>query len=224
MSQIEAWYDSPDSEGFFNAEMSLIQASLRNVFGYHSLLISPYQLFLSQLSLKNFAHGIQLKTKANDLCAGALECQINELPFIDSSLDAIILVHVVEWIDDVAELLAQLSETLRSGGSLFILIDEPWVSRAVLSVGDTRGYADYWFSKERLQPSINVCGLELQSVNQAIFGWPMLGAYRYKKNRFNQLLPGNVSLYHLKKTNHLVTPVTQKRMNKTVPISSAVRP
>ncbi len=106
------------------AETLLARDALEDVFGFDLLQIGHWGQDRFLLGAARTQHATVV---AEGACAGvSLNAQFSALPFAADSIDAVLLPHTLELVDDPYAVLREAERILRPEGSLMICGFNPW--------------------------------------------------------------------------------------------------
>jgi SAM-dependent methyltransferase len=114
LERLGAWYATPLGEVLEAAELTAVRESLATLFGYHLVLVAPpWQA--SPLEASRIPH--RLVMPCSWQADAGLVGRPQRLPMATDSLDAIILPHVLEHVQQPHEVLREVDRCLVPGGA-----------------------------------------------------------------------------------------------------------
>ncbi len=131
LPQIEQWFECDNGERFLEREQQFINRALGNVFGYHLLQLSinpKVKLYEDSRVQTNY----QCHPYAKGMDA---ICLYDQLPFASESLDAVILHHAHEFVEDPHHMLREVQRVVIPQGHLIILGFNPVSPRGIYTMG-----------------------------------------------------------------------------------------
>lgn len=122
---LSEWFDSPLGQLVICKEQEFIDDELRNLFGYHLLQLSVVQqLDLTQASRISHRFGFYPQVTEQPLITGLAD--FNHLPLLPSSIDLVLLHHVLDYSQKPHHVLREASSVLISQGHLIVVGFNPW--------------------------------------------------------------------------------------------------
>ena len=123
---LNEWFTSPLATVLLSEQQQLIDEQLRNLFGYHLLQLSvSNQVNLLQASRILHRFALHPQAVGCDACVSAL-ADFNHLPLPASSMDVVLLHHVLDYSQNPHQVLREASAVLISRGHLIVLGFNPW--------------------------------------------------------------------------------------------------
>jgi SAM-dependent methyltransferase len=118
------WFETPLGKRVVREEALVARAALEDVFGFDLLQIGHWGSDGFLLSGARTQHC----TVVAETIAGAvtLSAQLDALPFASDSIDAVLLPHTLELVDDPYAVLREAERVLRPEGTLMICGFNPW--------------------------------------------------------------------------------------------------
>jgi len=179
---LDAWLQTPQGRYVMAWEQAKVDALVADVFGYNAL-----QLGLPEFDL--LAHNrIPLQQTAGETGKVDVLCDLRQLPFSASSIDLVVMPHILEFHRDPHQILREAERVLIPEGQLVIVGFNPlslWGLRRRLPKcpGEFPWNGDY-LSVLRLKDWLQLLGFE---VDRGHFGCyaPPFGQERWlKRSRF----------------------------------------
>ena len=118
------WFETPLGRHVLQAETRLAREALEDVFGFDLLQIGHWGRERFLLDAVRTQHATLV---AEDSQLGvSLNAQLSALPFASDSIDAVLLPHTLELVDDPYAVLREAERILRPEGTLMICGFNPW--------------------------------------------------------------------------------------------------
>jgi SAM-dependent methyltransferase len=121
---LATWTQSPRAQRLLALEASELRRVLPEVFGRHVLQIGNWGGGDALIACAETLHHAVLGT-VNDGCVGAV-IEHDRLPLANSSVDAVVLPHTLEFARSPHPLLREVDRVLNDRGRLFVLGFSPW--------------------------------------------------------------------------------------------------
>ncbi len=119
------WFDSPLGKLILASEQELIDRQLPDLFGYHLLQLSvSNRLQLSETS--RISHRFAMHPQRGHEAKLSAQTDFNHLPLPSSSIDLVLLHHVLDYSQSPHHVLREAAATLISQGHLVIVGFNPW--------------------------------------------------------------------------------------------------
>lgn len=215
--QREQWYRTFPGMGLTKIERSHLTRLLKKSKGQVLIQVGgPADLSLIEKS--PIKHRIHLDTAVHQ--HASLPCaqtHLDEIPIAPDSVDAIVLVHSLSFVDDPQAVLHEMYRTLKGEGDLFILGFNPWSLWGLAHKnGNRHGYpwnGRFW-SRSKIMRWLNVLDYCVVSTRTLCFRPPV-----QSKKWWRALLPmeymgyvlmpwmGSVYLIHAKRRVKNGTPI-----------------
>ena len=119
-----AWLDSPLGQRVLRAENALAGPALEDVFGFELLQVGSWGQGSPLLRAARTQHTTVVAAWEDPgvtLCAA-----LDALPFPADSIDAVLLPHTLEWVEDPYAVLREAGRVLCAEGCLLICGFNPW--------------------------------------------------------------------------------------------------
>ena len=118
------WFETPLGEHVARTERALARLALEDVFGFELLQLGAWGPERNLLAAARTQHTTLL---APELVPGVtLSAPLTSLPFAADSIDAIVLAHTLELVEDPYAVLREAGRVLCAEGCLIILGFNPW--------------------------------------------------------------------------------------------------
>jgi SAM-dependent methyltransferase len=122
---LSEWFSSPLGQLLMAKEQQLIDDELKDLFGYHLLQLSiAHQLDLTQASRISHRFALYPKRANQPLISGLAD--FNHLPLSPSSIDLVLLHHVLDYSQSPHHVLREATNVLISQGHLVVVGFNPW--------------------------------------------------------------------------------------------------
>jgi len=118
------WFETPLGKRVMREESQVARAALEDVFGFDLLQIGHWG---SEGFLLAAARTQHTTLVAENVVGGVSLCaQLDALPFASDSVDAVLMPHTLELVDDPYAVLREAERILRPEGTLMICGFNPW--------------------------------------------------------------------------------------------------
>jgi SAM-dependent methyltransferase len=179
---IEDWLLTPLGGYVMAWEQEKIDAVVDDLFGYNAL-----QLGLPQLRL--LVHNrIPLRQIAGESGAVDVSCDLRELPFATSSIDLVVMPHMLEFHDDPHQILREVERVLIPDGQLVITGFNPislWGLRRKLSSRPrVFPFSGNYLSVLRLKDWLQLLNFEVDRGNFGCYAPPCVQAHWLRRWHF----------------------------------------
>lgn len=126
LRQMDLWYRTPLGNALVSAEQTILGRYFKECFGQWLLQVGgPGEVFL--FPPHSTFHPVRLSPERMPVFKGpSVRASFEELPFFPESLDIVLLPHVLEFVSNPQEILAQSQIVLAPEGRLIILGFNPW--------------------------------------------------------------------------------------------------
>ncbi len=122
---LDAWYQQPMGQLVLAAETHALEQILPGFFGYHLLQLGGIS-DMQWASASPIAHRMWCSpVDGNGVLASHIRSRYTHLPFVENSIDVAILPHILEFHDDPAAVLTEVSRVLMPNGYMVILLFNP---------------------------------------------------------------------------------------------------
>ena len=135
---LQAWLTSPRGKRLLDLENQELQRVLQSLFGRHILQIGNWG-GQSLLASADMLHRAVLGTLDDDFGDTQAVTQLESLPILSQSVDAVLLPHTLEFTPSPHNLLREVDRILTDRGRLMVLGFNPWSLwglRRVLGLGN----------------------------------------------------------------------------------------
>ncbi len=123
--QFSNWYRQSPGSWLLQLECEETERLLKKFNGDYLLQIGGTTDF-ARAATYRFHRCCQLNTQFASTPRTGIIANVDELPLLYNSIDAIMLIHTLEFSDHPAQLLQEVYQTLAPGGRLLIIGFNPW--------------------------------------------------------------------------------------------------
>jgi SAM-dependent methyltransferase len=177
---LEDWFESPLGARVLREEAALATLALDTVFGFELLQVGAWGPARHLLTGARTQHTTLL---APELSSGVTLCApLDTLPFRSDSIDAILLPHTLELVEDPYTVLREAERVLTGEGCLMICGFNPfsgWGARRVFGRYFGRPafppHTQRMLSERRLRDWVALLGFDVDSVHGYLGFLPMKG-------------------------------------------------
>lgn len=176
----QSWLASPLGVYLQLKEQALYDAAVADIFGFNAVQLGMLQMDLLQSSRMPFS----LRA---DVAAGAVRCQSMQLPFQTSSIDLLLLPHMLEFSDDPHQTLREAGRVLVPEGHIIISGFNPFSAWGLKRMAAGRkGYPwqGTFFSLPRIRDWLELLDLEIVEVKMACYKLPFSNPTWLKRCQF----------------------------------------
>ena len=174
------WFEGPLGARVLREEAALATLALDTVFGFELLQVGAWGPARHLLTAARTQHTTLL---APELTAGVTLCApLDTLPFRSDSIDAILLPHTLELVEDPYAVLREAERVLTGEGCLMICGFNPysgWGARRVFGRSFGRPafppHTQRMLSERRLRDWVALLGFDVDSVHGYLGFLPMKG-------------------------------------------------
>lgn len=179
---LDAWLDTPQGRYVMAWERSKVDAMVADVFGYNAL-----QLGLPQIELLA-QNRIPLRQVAGDSGRVDALCDLRQLPFAASSIDLVVLPHILEFHADPHQILREVERVLIPEGQLVIAGFNPlslWgLRRQLPNQAQAFPWNGDYISVLRLKDWLKLLGFELERGNFGCYAPPFVQEHWLRRWHF----------------------------------------
>lgn len=173
-ASLSEWFAGPQGAYLLRQEQESIDAVVADVFGYNALQLGLPAHDLLRAS--RIAHRVSCDSR---LPADIL-AQATELPFATSSLDLVVLPHVLEFSRHPHQILREVERVLVPEGSLVITAFNPFslygMRRMFAGRRGQHPWRGHYFSVPRLRDWLTLLGFETPAAGFGSFAPPTASA------------------------------------------------
>lgn len=188
------WFNSPLGERVLREEAAIARLALEDVFGFELLQLGAWGPTQHLLAAARTQHTTLL---APELDGGATLCApLTSLPFASDSIDAVVLPHTLELVEDPYAVLREAERVLCAEGCLLIFGFNPFSGW-----GACHTFAQYlrrrsfppltrrMLSERRLRDWVSLLDFEIASVHGYLGSLPITGRLRKSDGRETEIRP-----------------------------------
>jgi SAM-dependent methyltransferase len=165
INAMNQWYKSPLGSALLKAELIGLKEILSQIFGYYIMQIGgPIENKILEAShIHQHIIVNQKIVNATDYSL-PIQCQLNELPFLPESIDAIVMFHVLEFESNPKVILDEIYRTLIPGGYVVIFGFNPYSLWGIISFlkrpKDTPWFGN-WIGPGRMRRWLDKIGFDI---------------------------------------------------------------
>ncbi len=174
------WFDTPLGKRVVQEEALLARDVLEDVFGFDLLQIGQWGPARGMLGAVRTQHALVVAPAAGE--GVSLHAQLEVLPFASDSVDAVLLPHTLELVDDPYAVLREAERILRPEGALLICGFNPWSGwglRRLLARRLDRPVfppdIQRMISEMRIKDWVKLLGMDVQGVSGYLGLVPLIG-------------------------------------------------
>ncbi len=180
-----AWLSSALGESLLTQEQTLLNDALEDVFGLHLLQVGEWGAGLrlaAPARVQSKTLWAQAPGHEVDVC-----CDPSALPARSDSVDAVLLPHTLEFVDDAYALLRELDRVLVAEGQLIVLgfsVLGPWSWRQRLTRGGFPPGMQRLLREGRVRDWFALLGFEVTLARRYLFAPPFTRLQSERSQRF----------------------------------------
>jgi len=174
---LQHWLQTPLGASLLQQEARVVEEAFDGIFGEECLQLGAWgdpKLFLRHTRTQRCA---MIDTGRTDGGPSAIG-QLHRLPVADSSIDAVLLPHTLDFSDRPHEILREVDRVLRAHGHIVILGFKPgglWgLRRLVPGAGMPPGEL-HLVSDRRLRDWLKLLDMRIHGLTGYFFRWPLPG-------------------------------------------------
>jgi SAM-dependent methyltransferase len=222
---VSDWFEGPLGARVLREEAALATLALDNVFGFELLQVGAWGPKRHWLDGARTQHATLL---APELTPGVTLCApLDSLPFRSDSIDAILLPHTLELVEDPYAVLREAERVLTGEGCLLICGFNPFSGW-----GARRRFGQYWgrpafppgtqrmLSERRLRDWVALLGFDVDSVHGYLGFLPLKGGALDVRPR-RSLTAGGYLLKARKRVSTLTLIRPRRRVRQRVLVGAA---
>lgn len=184
---LNAWLSGDACKGLMRHENHAVAESLSHAFGYNLLHVGIGETSVKECPIE---HHISLKSSLQDAqMRGGLCAQAEYLPFIQNSLDAVVLQHALDFTRSPHKVLREASRVLMPKGDLIVTGFNPWslwgVRRFIPLQRKNVPWVANFISIGRIKDWLTLLDFKIDSVSCMAYGLPINTTYQ--SDRLRQL-------------------------------------
>ncbi|OIQ86569.1 methyltransferase domain protein [mine drainage metagenome] len=175
------WLQTPLGGYLLAAEQTLFDAAVTDLFGFNAV-----QLGMPQVDLLRDCR-VPFRCRAAPVTAANLCCNSVQLPFAASSIDVLLLPHILEFSANPHDTLREAERILRPEGHLVLSGFNPislWGARRLLDRGGEYPWQGRFISLLRLKDWLALLGFEVMAGRMACYAPPVRKARWLQRCRF----------------------------------------
>lgn len=179
---VEHWFQSEEGQSLFCAEQYLIKRSLNSCFGYYLM-----QMSVSREKLLCHTARVQHKFSVYPVAARSdrdnvdLVVDVEQLPLARRSVDAVVLHHSHEFVDNPQQLLREVERVMVNGGHLIVVGFNPYSLMGLQGMMTRFLPRSIWhnqsYSQGRMEEWLSILGFQL---TQKQYGYHRFASKRKK--------------------------------------------
>ncbi|MET0357415.1 MAG: methyltransferase domain-containing protein [Cellvibrio sp.] len=125
LAEISNWLRSPLGQQLIESEQAIIDEQIHNLFGYHLLQLSVAN-HLDLTNASRVSHRFALYPQNTEQPLVAARADFNHLPLPASSIDVVLLHHILDYSQSPHHVLREASGVLISQGHMIVVGFNPW--------------------------------------------------------------------------------------------------
>jgi SAM-dependent methyltransferase len=184
VSSLSDWFVTPKGHYVMTREQAFYDRAVADIFGFNAV-----QLGLPQHNLLRDSR-IPLHIRAGKETGVQVWLECVELPFETSSIDLVLLPHVLEFSQHPHHVLREVERVLRPEGSVIISGFNPlslWGMRRALGNKTEYPWCGKFISMPRLVDWMSLLGFEVKSGRFACYAPPLAGSSLFKNPQYKDL-------------------------------------
>ena len=122
---MQEWYQQPPGSWLLTSECEEAARILRNIKGRYLVQIGGTS-DLAHSAASSIPYQIRLMSYLDVDLSLTVQTDYQDLPLLPNSIDVVVLVHLLEFIDYPVKLLQEIFQALNPGGRLLIFGFNPW--------------------------------------------------------------------------------------------------
>lgn len=170
------WFQKPIANALLKAEIDGLSHILPNIFGYYIAQITPSQNE-NILSSSMISNKIAINFKKNsDNKLIPIECKLEELPFLPESIDAVVLLHTLEFANNPEEVIKEIYDSLIPGGYFIAFNFNPysmWGINKIFCKNKKGIWKGKWITPNKMHKLLDDCKFEIKDYQTFYFRPPM---------------------------------------------------
>lgn len=184
VSNLSDWFVTPKGHYVMAREQAFYDRAVADIFGFNAV-----QLGLPQHNLLRDSR-IPLHVRAGKETGVQVWLESVELPFETSSIDLLLLPHVLEFSSHPHHILREVERILRPEGSVIISGFNPlslWGIRGALGSKSEYPWCGKFISLPRLKDWMSLLGFEVESGRFTCYAPPFAGSSLFKNPQYTDL-------------------------------------
>ena len=230
---LKTWFSSRLGGYLLEQEYLVLGKILPKLFGYHILQIGT----LSRRELLDsscISHKVVIQLEEEQSSAAtSLQCSADYLPIMSDSIDAVVLPHLLEFLDSPYRLLREVERVLIGEGYLIIIGFNPWslcgLWRLFLAWRDEPPWNGYFYGLDRINDWLSLLDFESVSTEKFFYRPPLQNDRIMLKLQFLEKLGkffwpyfGSVQIIVAKKRVIPLTPIKMSKRDRRGVIASGL--
>lgn len=178
LTLLEDWYRSPLGAEVAARESSCVAELLGDVFGYYIVQIGVTDALETALAASRVRHHIQVPVSPRPGAAGlAIAAEPSRLPLVSDGVDAIILPHTLDFVDDPRLVLREVERVLIPEGRVVVVGFNALSSWGLL--GLLRGHrgrvpwCGRFLTRYRVEDWLSLLGFDVEVAQHIMFRPPI---------------------------------------------------
>jgi SAM-dependent methyltransferase len=230
-ANFEQWFQTPLGRALLKDQRNCADDRVSGLTGARQLQIGvSHRLPLATTS--DFSQRITTTASwCQELPAGVVVCDADELPFPGDSMDLVILHHSADFSAQPHQVLREASRVLRGGGHMLILGFNPaslWGLRKLVSRHGSGPWGGRFLMRSRLEDWLGLLNFEIESMDSQFFCPPiqspaLIDAVSDRELPGSRFLPGG-AYYCILATKRVFAPIGKLpvwRRRNVVPLRTA---
>ncbi len=190
--RLKEWFQGSPGQSLLEAEKNLLDEELPDLFGYHILQLGALDEG-KLLDSSRISHKLLFDIVPQDAIAtGDLACRSAYLPVDASSVDVVLLPHVLEFEDDPHEILREIDRVLIGEGHVIILGFNPlslWgIWHILLAWRENPPWSGHFYRAARVKDWLGLLGFEVVQTKHLFFRPPTCSRWLMKQLNFLEKL------------------------------------
>ena len=179
---VEHWFQSDEGQSLLCAEQYLIKRSLGDCFGYFIMQMSvTREKLLCHTARVQHKFSVYPVTPRSPLDNVDLLVDVEQMPLASNSLDAVLLHHSHEFVDNPQQLLREIERVMVNGGHLIVVGFNPYSLMGLQGLLTRIFPRAIWhnksYSQKRMEDWLSILGFQL---TQKQYGYHRFAAKRKK--------------------------------------------
>ena len=222
-SPLFGWEQVPSGAHLKQLENDLISQKLKLCFGHHLLKVGALAAELN-CTESLIEHQINLLNQPLVNTPAGIIAEYDDLPLQNSSVDLVLLTHILEYSSDPHQVLREVHRVLHPNGNLVLSIFNPWSSLLVSRFWPFKAKSHFWqfrlFSVARVKDWLNLLGFEVTDIQYDAYSNLLsktsqgIGWWGKIKKRFFPI-SGAVCVITARKREWPLTPIRPRLRRKT---------
>lgn len=193
IQQWNHWLGHLPGRHVLDAEKKFLPHLISQYYGKHVLLIgTPKQHLLLKSSMMPIQHLLgPLLSHQHLNNVGSIESELVELPIASGSVDMVILPHMLEYLDNPRQLLAEACRVVKPEGHIIICGFNPlslWGLRKWLARGKHIPWSGNFIAPMQIKSWLSLVDFKLVRQSMILFRPPITHEKIYKKLKFMEWL------------------------------------